>query len=104
MKYDSEADFLELCQESPIFSGDWFIDDSGDDVFEDDGTLHVIRHGIRACFDVGAGQSLSGYEQNQNTIKVIEHLGITSYNNKRVFVEETNEEDEVCPHCGRVRW
>lgn len=95
-------DFIKKAEAHEYYS-DWFLDDAGDDIYEDDGTLHVVRHGRRYCFDVSNGQSDSGYTQNKKTYDVIVDLGLlTSYDPKRVYVEEEEyEEEEVCPHCGR---
>jgi hypothetical protein len=70
--------------------------------FEDDGYLHIEKpREDRACFDVGVGQSLDGKEQNRRTRIVMEALGLTSKISDRVLVEEDDEEEDCCPHCGR---
>jgi len=70
--------------------------------FEDDGNLNITKRGIRACFDVGCGQSLGGKEQNERTLAVLNALGITKFANDRVLVEEHDDDcDDECPHCGQ---
>lgn len=59
--------------------------------FEDDGSLHVTRSGLRAAFDVGEGQSLSGKAQNKNTRAVMEALDVPVTD--RVLVDEKDNED-----------
>lgn len=83
--------------------------DHKNDAVEDDGSLHVTRSGLRACFDVGDGQSRSGYDQNVKTIMVLSGLGLwldmEQKSKDRVLVDETAEEDDddECPHCGMSR-
>ena len=105
MKYESQGDFLKACEGAPLFTGDWYIDDRDDDAFEDDGCLHIIRKGIRACFDVGDCQLLKPREQNENAQEVLDYLKLDDFDHKRVFIEEPeeedDEEDEICPHCGQ---
>jgi hypothetical protein len=73
------------------------------DAFEDDGTLHIRQaSGLRACFDVGNSQSLSGREQNVRTRAVMDMLGLKVTD--RVLTDDTDDDDEdVCPECGRPR-
>ena len=70
------------------------------DVHEDDGNLHIIYRGGHYCFDVGKCQSLSGKEQNERTRSVLKELGMESKICDRTLVEETEDEDDCCPHCG----
>lgn len=83
----------------------YFYDDPRpDDVFEDDGNLHVRKDGVRACFDVNIGQDESGEEQNKKTRAVLEALNMRSKITDRVLVEEDEEEEEHscdCEYCGR---
>lgn len=55
---------------------DVYFENVEDDVFEDDGFLHVTRFGARAVFDVGEYQSLESAEQNENTKLILCALGI----------------------------
>lgn len=72
-----------------------------DDVFEDDGSLHIRRDGIRAVFDVGDNQNLGGHEQNTRTQRILDELKIeaTATIRRSAFVAEFEDED-CCPHCG----
>lgn len=95
---DSLESFLRACKNHPLCTGAVFFEDDEDDVFEDDGTLHVVRHGFRVCFDIRNEVSV----QNNNAIKILEVLNIKDFKPERVFVDESDEDDEyVCPHCGR---
>ena len=73
-----------------------------DDEHEDDGFLHISRHGIRAVFNVSNSQSDDGGTQNIKTRSILDALGITPHDPDRVFVEEHDDEEdgERCPHCG----
>lgn len=74
-----------------------------DDEYEDDGVLHIRRHGLRAAFNVGDNQNLPGAVQNENTRAVMAALGMKRKVSERVLVEETEEEEEEpCPQCGHV--
>lgn len=79
-----------------------FHDDSPakSDTYEDDGTLHIRRRGLRAAFDVSNGQALDGKSQNENTRKVLVALGMAALIGGQTMVDDV-EEDE-CPHCGRM--
>ncbi len=67
--------------------------------FEDDGVLHIVRHGCRACFDVDTGQSSPPSLVNDNIEAVCKALKIKA--NPLWFCEEEEEKDDTCPHCGR---
>lgn len=87
--------FEKLCREVASATGidvDFYEDRRPADVFEDDGTLHVMYRGLRAVFDVGSGQSLTGEEQNTRTRLILEKLDrpVTD----RVLVEEYEDDDE----------
>lgn len=71
--------------------------------FEDDGSLHICKAGYpRACFDVGAGRSLSNATQNRRTMEVMTKLGLGPYIGKPVLADETEDNDGFCcPGCGR---
>lgn len=78
----------------------FFNDDGKRRMNEDDGALHIANgRGLRACFDVGNGQSFDAAQQNIRTEEVIEALGMKA--TPDVFLDEGDEDDEVCPHCGR---
>ena len=66
------------------------------EVFEDDGTLHVVRRGQRACFDVSNGQDYSARKQNGVTRKVLDALGITltPKQERSVFLKDEPDQDE----------
>ena len=72
---------------------DFFKDSHQQEPFEDDGNLHIVRNGLRACFDVGNGQSNTGKKQNVLSEHILAALGIKSYIRNRVLVEEDDEED-----------
>jgi len=61
------------------------------DAFHDDGTLHVQKSKMRACFDVSNSQNLSGRKQNKNTEAVMQALGLEV--TSRVLVDDFDEED-----------
>lgn len=87
--------FERLCRDVAESTGIdvlFFEDKRPADTFEDDGTLHVMYRGLRAVFDVGSGQSLTGEEQNARTRMILEKLDrpVTD----RVLVEETGDDDE----------
>ncbi len=81
----------------------FFEDKDAQKPVEDDGNLHITKRGLRACFDVGNGQSLSGKDQNENTRTILKALGMEDAINDRTLVDETDEdeENECCEHCGR---
>jgi hypothetical protein len=79
----------------------FFADECKEPPFEDDGSLHVIKRGMRACFDVGDGQRRDGKSQNEFTRAVLTALKMERFINDRTLVEENDEDDETCPHCGR---
>ena len=99
--------FMRKCNKAAV-AGEtsvFFVDDrpaEENSQYEDDGALHVKFGGCRAVFDVGDGQSNSGAEQNRKTRLVMEALGMKRKINDNVLVEECDDdEDDVCPHCGR---
>jgi hypothetical protein len=75
----------------------YFPDVEGEDfaprVFEDDGTLHVVRNGMRVCFDVNNDE---GSVQNERTRKVLGALNIKV--TESALVKEYDQ--NVCPSCG----
>lgn len=79
-----------------------FLDDNqNSEPCEDDGNLHIIKHGLRACFDVGREQCASGKEQNERTRKVMTELGMEKQITDMVLVDEQEDcDDDECPCCG----
>jgi hypothetical protein len=78
----------------------WFDDvNRANNAFHDDGCLHIVRRGERACFDVSHGQSDSGLEQNRATREILGKLKLPVTD--RCLTDEDDDEDECCPHCGR---
>lgn len=77
----------------------FFPDKGKSDLTQDDGTLHITKRGLRACFDVGRGQSATGKEQNERTRAILSALKMEDCINNRVLVDE-DEDENVCPHCG----
>lgn len=57
-----------------------------DDAFEDDGTLHIRKRGIRACFNVVASSSL---EQNDDTREIMGLLRLEVSDS--VLADETDD-------------
>lgn len=73
-----------------------FYDDATSDrVFEDDGALFICRHGIRACFRVGSDVP-EVHNQNVREVMAAMRLKVTDD-----LLEEEEEDDEYCPHCGQ---
>jgi hypothetical protein len=105
-KSRSRDEFRALCEATDYFS--MFCRDGAgatDDIYEDDGALHVRRYGVRAVFEVNRGQDESGATQNQKTREVLAALGIKLKNREagRAFVDEIDENDPgYCPHCGEA--
>lgn len=72
-----------------------FIDDTSDACeFEDDGYLHIVRNKWRAVFDVSNAQNSSGKEQNIQTCKILDALGIKPKDMSRVLTDDTDEDEE----------
>lgn len=70
------------------------------DPVQDDGTLHITKRGLRACFDVGLGQGATGKYQNERTRAILSALKMEDCINDHVLVDEEDEDENVCPHCG----
>lgn len=81
-----------------------------DGAFEDDGCLHVTKHGLRAAFSIG--QDTDGYEANEKTRDILIALKMKRYIGKSTLVEENCSEcdgdgsvmcdlscDHPCPDC-----
>lgn len=69
------------------------------DPFEDDGNLHVISRGSRAAFSIG--QDTPAAIHNEKTRAILTALGMEKKIGERVLVDETEEDDDCCPECGR---
>lgn len=78
----------------------WEDSDMKLDAYEDDECLHIHKRGVHVCFGVG-GDDYTGKQQNERTRAVLEALKLSRLMNQRVWVDESCEEDESCPHCGR---
>lgn len=82
-------------------------DERPNDVFEDDGYLHVRRDHIRAVFGANAGQDGPASERNELFKKILEKLNykLTPKLLER-FIDDSPDDDDdedVCPHCGAPR-
>jgi hypothetical protein len=80
--------------------------DMKDDEYEDDGSLHIQRAGVRYVFDVSDGQSATGEEQNRQTRAIMEALNMKRKITDRVLVEEGDENNDAehecnCEYCTR---
>lgn len=68
--------------------------------FEDDGTLHIRRDGLRACFDVSNCQNDSAEVQDVKIKAVMKAMRLAV--KPGFFGPHPIEEDkEFCPHCGK---
>lgn len=86
----------ERVAEKTGFGVSFYEDDDTDRANMDDGTLHITRSGLRACFDVANDEAVY---QNANIRKVCAAMGLKA---KDEYMEDEEEEHEgVCPHCGR---
>ncbi len=89
--------FREQCEEvADALSIDvvFFNETRPSTVFEDDGALHIVRRGVRACFGV---ENDDPQLQNEKASRVLAGLKIPE--TKAAFVDEDDERD-CCPHCG----
>lgn len=75
----------------------FYVEKRPDDAFEDDGTLHVIKYGIRAVFSIG--QDTPGRESNEKTRAILAALGMKRKIGKNTLVAE---ECETCDGSGYV--
>lgn len=64
-------------------------------VSEDDGTLHINKGRRRAMFSVGQDDPKLANERMREILRLME----VKFDPELVFVDE--EDDDVCPHCGR---
>lgn len=64
----------------------FFDIDEKDGAYEDDGALHVTKHGLRAVF--GIGQDTPGEEANEKTRDILTALNMKRYIGKSTLVEE----------------
>lgn len=74
----------------------FFDDDRGDRSFEDDGAWHVVRHGLRACFNVASDDAKV---QNGRVKDVMRRLKLKPTGVD--LIDEDVFDDDTCPHCGR---
>jgi predicted GNAT superfamily acetyltransferase len=65
--------------------------------FEDDGFLHVVFRGKRACFTVNVNDD--PVRQNDLTREILKGLGRADEIGDNTLVDETD--DDVCGECGR---
>lgn len=90
---------LKVSEETGILCPYFFPSDGQKKgAYEDDAMLHIIHDGIRACFDVGEGHSLTGAEQNVRTRLVLTKMKMPGYIRPSVLVKEA--EQTGCPNCG----
>lgn len=67
----------EVADEVGVELMDIYEDGDGtNNVYEDDGFLHVNNGEQRASFDVSNSQNLSEEDQNENTRLILERLGL----------------------------
>lgn len=83
----------QILDDEPLF----FTIDEADDAFEDDGCLHVTKHGLRAVF--GIGEDTPGKSANEKIRAILTALGMKRKISKRSLVEEECEE---CDSTGSV--
>lgn len=67
-----------------------WAEDKPDDAYEDDGALHVTRHGLHVVF--GFGQDTPGVEANEKIRSILSMLGMKRRIGARTLVEEECEE------------
>jgi hypothetical protein len=71
-----------------------WAEDKPDDAFEDDGNLHVTKHGLHVVF--GLNQD-NGKWSNEKTREILAALGMKKHIGKRTL---TTEECEACDGSG----
>ncbi len=76
---------------------DFYDDDGKNRSNEDDGNWHLVRDGVRACFDVAND---NGYIQNTRVRELMGLLRLVPKSSD--LVDECDDDfDECCPTCGR---
>lgn len=106
MKTKPKTKFEKQCDEASektgvsVFIG-WRDDEMAADAYEDDECLHIHKRGVHACFSVG-GDNYSGKQQNERSRAVLTALGLQKLITDRVLVDETEECEDECPHCGHA--
>lgn len=74
---------------------EWQVDSMADDAYEDDGCLHIERHGLHLA--IGFGQDTAGATANKQIRAIMAAVGLKRKIGKRVLVEE---ECETCEGNG----
>lgn len=69
-----------------------WAEDKPDDAYEDDGALHVTKHGLHVVF--GLGQDTPGKDANKKIRAILSALGMKRKIGKRTLVDEECEECE----------
>ncbi len=75
-------------------------DDRKQEPHEDDGTLHITKDGLRACFWVCSDVPAV---QNERAVEVMTAMKMEKKITDRVLVEDDEDSNDLgdrCPHCG----
>lgn len=101
---NKKDEFKQKCQrisdQLGLADPEFYEDSDQQDPFYDDGTLHVVKYGVRACFHLD--EDTEGSLQNERTRIILGALNMKRKINDRVLVDDDlNAEEEYCPHCGR---
>lgn len=95
------------CADSMMIFQDDANAEKGYSAHHDDGFLHIIHNpsGLRASFDVQFNQTLSANLTNDNTMRILEMLGLKKLIGKSVLLDpdEDEDDDEYCSCCGRCK-
>lgn len=76
---------------------EWQVKSMVDDAYEDDGNLHIERHGLHLA--IGFGQDSPGKHTNEQIRAIMSAVGLKRKIGKRVLVEE---ECETCDGDGYI--
>jgi hypothetical protein len=68
-----------------------------DDAYEDDGTLHIEKRGEWCYFHIG--QDYPARVWNEKVTEILTAMGLAKMIGPRCL-QEPDEEDDECPHCG----
>jgi hypothetical protein len=75
-----KSEFIKRCELISDATGieiiDTYLDGEKDDVYEDDGILHIVRGKERVAFDVSNNQTENKATQNLFTMRILSRLGI----------------------------